>query len=56
MIVPDCPPTLTVEGFLADGFDLRHQLAAFLAISPAELEERLPRSTADLAEIGRAHV
>ena len=51
MSVPDCPPALTVEGFLADGFDLRRQLAAFLAISPADLQERLPRSTADLAAL-----
>lgn len=46
------PPTrtpLSVERFLNDGFDLRAQLAAFLSLSPAELERRLPRSTADLA-------
>ncbi len=49
MPLPDSSPALTVERFLEDGFALRAQLAAFLAISPAELEERLPRSTADLA-------
>jgi len=38
-----------VERFLEDGFALREQLADFLGISPADLEERLPRSTADLA-------
>jgi SAM-dependent methyltransferase len=38
-----------VERFLADGFDLRAQLAAVLTLSPAELDQRLPRSTADLA-------
>ncbi|MFY8149465.1 MAG: class I SAM-dependent methyltransferase [Prochlorococcaceae cyanobacterium] len=42
---------LTVEGFLASGFALRHQLAAFLSIQPAALEELLPRSTADLAAL-----
>jgi SAM-dependent methyltransferase len=40
---------LTVERFLEDGFNLRAQLAAFLDLSPTELERRLPRSTADLA-------
>ena len=49
MTVPASPPALTVERFLADGFDLRTQLAAFLAISQAELEEQLPGSTAELA-------
>jgi SAM-dependent methyltransferase len=46
--LPSCNP-LPVERFLSDGFDLRAQLAAFLRLSPAELERRLPRSTADLA-------
>ena len=49
MTLPKCAPALTVERFLEDGFALREQLAAFLGISPADLEERLPRSTADLA-------
>ncbi|MEB3264155.1 MAG: class I SAM-dependent methyltransferase [Synechococcus sp.] len=42
---------LGLEGFLASGFDLRRQLATFLSIEPAELEERLPRSTAELAAL-----
>jgi SAM-dependent methyltransferase len=42
---------LGVERFLADGFGLRPQLAAFLALSEAELAERLPSSTADLAAL-----
>ncbi|MFM7547459.1 MAG: class I SAM-dependent methyltransferase [Cyanobacteriota bacterium] len=42
---------LSVERFLADGFHLRQQLAAYLGISPAELERRLPRGTADLAAL-----
>ena len=46
--MPPAAP-LTVERFLEDGFNLRPQLAAFLALSAAELEGRLPRSTADLA-------
>jgi SAM-dependent methyltransferase len=46
------PPTaLTVEDFLADGFGLRPQLATFLNLSLAELEQRLPRSTTDLAAL-----
>jgi len=40
---------LSLERFLADGFALRTQLAAFLQLDPAELEQRLPGSTADLA-------
>ena len=42
---------LGVERFLADGFGLRQQLAAFLALSETELAERLPTSTADLAAL-----
>ncbi|MEB3352839.1 MAG: methyltransferase domain-containing protein [Cyanobacteriota bacterium] len=42
---------LGVERFLADGFDLRPQLAAFLGISEPELGVRLPCSTADLAAL-----
>jgi len=42
---------LNVEGFLADGFGLRQQLGAYLQLSTAELEQRLPRSTADLAAL-----
>lgn len=42
---------LSIARFLADGFDLRLQLAAYLAISPEELEQRLPRSTDDLAAL-----
>lgn len=42
---------LGVERFLADGFALRPQLAAFLRITPEELERRLPSSTDDLAAL-----
>ena len=42
---------LTVEQFLADGFALRPQLAAFLEIALPELERRLPSSTNDLAAL-----
>lgn len=42
---------LTVDAFLADGFGLRGQLASYLQLSLAELEQRLPRSTADLAAL-----
>lgn len=42
---------LGVGRFLADGFGLRAQLAAFLAIAPEELERRLPSSTDDLAAL-----
>lgn len=42
---------LGVERFLADGFDLRAQLARFLELEPAELERRLPASTAELAAL-----
>jgi hypothetical protein len=44
-------PDLSVEAFAADGFGLVNQLAAYLQISPAELEQRLPRSTDDLAAL-----
>jgi SAM-dependent methyltransferase len=47
--MPDA--ALSLERFLADGFDLVNQLAAHLQISPAELQQRLPRSTADLAAL-----
>lgn len=40
---------LNLKHFLTDGFALRSQLAAFLQLNQAELEQRLPRSTADLA-------
>lgn len=43
--------TLGVDAFLADGFSLRQQLAAYLQLRPQELEQRLPRSTADLAAL-----
>jgi hypothetical protein len=42
---------LGVERFLADGFDLRAQLARHLQLEPAELERRLPASTAELAAL-----
>jgi SAM-dependent methyltransferase len=43
--------TRAVERFLADGFDLRRHLAAYLQLDIAALEARLPRSTADLAAL-----
>ncbi|MFM7236488.1 MAG: class I SAM-dependent methyltransferase [Cyanobium sp.] len=45
------PQELTVEGFLADGFDLLQQLAGFLQLEPQELAERLPSSNAELAAL-----
>jgi SAM-dependent methyltransferase len=42
---------LGVERFLTDGFDLRAQLARYLVLEPAELERRLPASTAALAAL-----
>lgn len=48
---PACAGAVGITRFLADGFDLRDQLASYLRISPVELEQRLPRSTADLAAL-----
>ena len=42
---------LGVERFLADGFDLKDQLARFLELETAELERRLPVSTSELAAL-----
>lgn len=42
---------LTVEAFLADGFGVVQQLATFLKMDPAELRQRLPRSSSDLAAL-----
>ena len=44
-------PSLTPERFLADGFNLTHQLAAHLGLTPDQLAERLPSSTDDLAAL-----
>lgn len=44
-------PALSPERFLADGFDLRRQLAAHLGLSPQQLSERLPGSTDQLAAL-----
>jgi SAM-dependent methyltransferase len=48
-------PSTRVEAslsrFLEDGFDLRRQLSHFLELSPEELAERLPASTAALAAL-----
>ena len=44
-------PALDVEHFLADGFDLRQQLAQFLGLSAEQLEQKLPKSTEDLAAL-----
>jgi SAM-dependent methyltransferase len=43
-----CPET-SIERFLADGFDLRRQLATYLDLSDTELEEKLRVSTETLA-------
>ena len=43
--------TLTVDLFLSNGFHLLEQLAAFLQLEPAALQERLPSSNADLAAL-----
>ncbi|MFM8524877.1 MAG: class I SAM-dependent methyltransferase [Cyanobacteriota bacterium] len=43
--------SLDVAAFCRDGFDLRRQLAVHLGIDGAELERRLPSSTADLANL-----
>jgi len=40
---------LSIEHFLAGGFDLRLQLADHLQLEAEELERRLPQATADLA-------
>ena len=42
---------LDIARFLADGFDLRGQLAAYLQIGLEELDRRLPQSTEDLAAL-----
>jgi SAM-dependent methyltransferase len=42
---------LGVGRFLADGFALRAQLAAFLKLAPEELERRLPSSRDNLAAL-----
>jgi len=42
---------LDIARFLADGFDLRGQLAAYLQIGIEELDRRLPQSTEDLAAL-----
>jgi hypothetical protein len=42
---------LTLDRFLADGFDLRQQLATFLNLSVSELEQRLPHGVDDLAAL-----
>ena len=55
---------LSIEHFLAGGFDLRQHLADHLQLSREELERRLPQATEALAaahpgafdQIGRAHV
>jgi predicted O-methyltransferase YrrM len=42
---------LTVELFLQNGFHLLKQLATFLGVDAADLEQRLPSSNADLASL-----
>lgn len=42
-------PALSLEHFLAGGFDLRQQLAAHLSLELGELERRLPLATEALA-------
>lgn len=41
----------SINNFLADGFGLRQQLAQFLNIDLGTLDQRLPKSTAKLAEL-----
>ena len=43
--------SLDVDRFLKDGFGLRQQLADFLALTPAQLEQRLAASCSDLAAL-----
>jgi hypothetical protein len=46
------PPTeLNLDSFLLNGFDLLQHLAAFLQIDSAELKQRLPSSSSDLAAL-----
>ena len=47
----ESPAALSLQRFLADGFDLRAQLAAFLDLSLGELERRLPAGVDDLAAL-----
>ena len=49
--LPATHPDLSVEAFAADSFDLINQLATYLAISPEEVRQRLPRSTDELAAL-----
>jgi SAM-dependent methyltransferase len=42
---------LTVELFLQNGFHLLQQLATFLRVDPADLQQRLPTSNGDLAAL-----
>lgn len=48
---PSLPQDLSVDRFLSNGFDLLEQLAAFLELEPAALQQRLPSSNADLAAL-----
>lgn len=50
-IDPAASGQVDLESFCRDGFDLRRQLATHLGIAVEELEQRLPRSTADLASL-----
>ncbi len=43
--------TLGLDAFLADGFDLVHQLARYLECTPEQVQSRLPCSTDDLASL-----
>ena len=53
--VPGSEPSngqgLGIDTFLADGFSLRDQLAAFLNLNAEDLEQRLPGSTNELAAL-----
>ncbi|MFZ9228725.1 MAG: class I SAM-dependent methyltransferase [Prochlorococcaceae cyanobacterium] len=49
--MPPGSEDLSLEAFLASGFDLIAQLARYLGCSPEQLRERLPRSTDDLAAL-----
>ncbi|MCP9884306.1 class I SAM-dependent methyltransferase [Synechococcus sp. ATX 2A4] len=51
MAAPSALPTLDVERFLRDGFGLFDQLAAYMQLSPSQLEQRLAHSRSELAAL-----
>ena len=40
---------MDIQDFLDSGFSVKEHLASYLSLSPAEVAERLPQSTEDLA-------